>query len=506
MRLKIGLLEDRPSWLLFMRQLGASFERLESSSAEPGNYSAIIVNRPPNSSEIEMLREYVRSGGVVLDCGYLGMNSKKRRNVRWVSSSAGQTILPDVWLCDLYANTNHGTKGEHLDQWISFVGEGRGWVASMPVDIPWTDTRRIRKSFYSPSGALPNEEVSKVSKGEWRKVVTGILQELHFRRGLPFVHLWFYPDNQSNVFLFRIDSDFGTRAQIRQLYDLGAGYAVHTTWFLHVAAHESWLDDFVRMSGQEIAVHGFEHGSYSSYEDNFRNIKKALEKLRQAGMNPKGMAAPFGLWNDGIGRTAEELAFEYGSEFSLDYDNLPSFPWLENRFSSVLQVPIHPVSIGNFIRIKSDPSHMKRYYRFMIEKKLSHFEPLAFYHHPTHEHWAVVEDLFQVIATKRIRSFSFNDYAAWWKQRSQISFDIYRERDELRVVSAEAIDDVRLCITSPEKRRSFVKLNSVSSVKDLSWEDIQAPMAVPSDIERIRKPSFRMWRHTIEDLKNRFQQ
>lgn len=505
MRLKMGLLEDSPPWLLFMRQLGASFERLENSSVEPGNYSVIIVNRPPNSSESDMLREYVRSGGAVLDCGFLGMNSKKRRKVRWASTSARQTIIPDVWLGDLYASTGHDTKGPHIDDWISFVGEGRGWVASMPVEILWTDTRRIRKSFYAPSGALPNEEVSKVSKGEWRKLVTGILQELHFRRGLPFAHLWFYPGARPNIFLFRIDSDFGTRAQVRQLYDLGNRYAVHTTWFLHVAAHETWLDDFARMAGQEIAVHGFEHVSFSSYEDNLRNFKVALDKLRKAGINPKGMAAPFGLWNNTIGQTAEDLAFQYGSEFSLDYDNLPSFPWLGKRFSSVLQVPIHPVSIGNLIRAKVDPSDMKRYYRFMIDKKLSHFEPLAFYHHPTHEHWAVVEDLFQATAMQRIDSFSFNDYAAWWRQRSEISFDIYQERDELRVVS-RTIDNVRLSITSPERRRSFIGMNSASTVRDLTWEDIPAPMPAPSDIERIRKPAFRMWRHTIEDWKNRFQQ
>ena len=64
---------------------------------------------------------------------------------------------------------------------------------------------------------------------------------------------------------------------------------------------------------------------------------------------PVGFAAPHGRWNAGLDAVLDELGYLYSSDFQLGYDDLPFFPWREDRFSSVLQVPIHPICEGLFL-------------------------------------------------------------------------------------------------------------------------------------------------------------
>ena len=75
----------------------------------------------------------------------------------------------------------------------------------------------------------------------------------------------------------------------------------------------------------------------------------ALRVLRRRGLRPDGFAAPDGRWNPGLDDAVASLGYEYSSEFQLGYDDLPFFPWKHDRFSRVLQVPVHPVCEGLFL-------------------------------------------------------------------------------------------------------------------------------------------------------------
>ena len=63
----------------------------------------------------------------------------------------------------------------------------------------------------------------------------------------------------------------------------------------------------------------------------FRISAKRKQLLRNSGFRMQGFAAPFGTWNDELGRAIVDCGFEYSSEFSYDYDNLPSLPQTSER-------------------------------------------------------------------------------------------------------------------------------------------------------------------------------
>jgi len=46
-------------------------------------------------------------------------------------------------------------------------------------------------------------------------------------------------------------------------------------------------------------------------------------------------AAPFGKWNESIQLTFENIGAAFSSEFSLDYDDLPFYPRVKERFSTI---------------------------------------------------------------------------------------------------------------------------------------------------------------------------
>ena len=101
------------------------------------------------------------------------------------------------------------------------------------------------------------------------------------------------------------------------------------------------LQDLHRFDSQS---HGHFHVIYRDPEANRRNLRRAHRVLAESGFEPVGFAAPHGRWNAGLDDVLEDLGYLYSSDFQLGYDDLPFFPpWRGDRFSRVLQIPIHPV-------------------------------------------------------------------------------------------------------------------------------------------------------------------
>ena len=72
---------------------------------------------------------------------------------------------------------------------------------------------------------------------------------------IPLIYLsnkWRFPTSKPIITL-RIDSDFGTQESLRTLYELADSYSAILTTFLHVKAHEDWLDWFAQWSNHEHA-------------------------------------------------------------------------------------------------------------------------------------------------------------------------------------------------------------------------------------------------------------
>lgn len=424
-RLHIGIVRPQPGWQLLLDQVGVEWSALTSvASVSPEQYSAIIVPTRITAAERTALRAYTCDGGAILDAANAFSTGWIRRPIRTLFPQQNDALFGDIALIDLFSFVHTTRTAQHLHGTVALREEGRGTVAwiGLPIDKLLIDTRKRRKQFYAPSGHFPNEMVALVSKAEIRLIVTRLLKELHFRRGLPFAHKRFFPEDAPSVFCFRIDSDGASRTQVESWCSIAHQHAIPMTWFLHMEHYGEWLDVFGHYPEQETGIHALRHKTYTTYEENRLNIQQVRDILDAEGIHYEGYAAPFGTWNNAVALAEEYHAFSYASEFSLCYDDVPFYPWMHERFSPVLQVPIHPVCIGSLARAGMTPQQMHDYNCFVIDTKISAGDPVVMYDHPLHPYTDVLNTLFAHAHEHALPALSLAAYARWWKQRAASSF------------------------------------------------------------------------------------
>jgi hypothetical protein len=279
------------------------------------------------------------------------------------------------------------------------------------------------------------------------------------------------------------------------------------SWFVHVEAHREYLDLFGAMDRQEIGVHCYRHRTFPTFEENASNIDEAAHLLHGAGIDTAGYAAPNGFWNEELARAIEHHGFEYSSEFSLDYDDLPFHPWARGAFMGAVQVPVHPVCIGSFLRVKGTDEAMKRYFRWVIDRKLQEHEPVILYHHPGHEKADVMADAFAHAHDRGLRNVTMGEYARWWRRRDEVRYDASYRDGVITLRFRRHDPDVRIALRAADGAIGFL-------AGDGEWEvdEIAATPAVPrrvempADIMRIRRFDPLLFRHALEDFNSRARQ
>lgn len=509
----IGILRLRPGWRILLEQLGPAYEVIRRwDDVTPERFSAIIIDDVPDSAELESLAAYTANGGALLDAGYYLRTVQperiKARRISWAAPSAGDAVFGHIGLTDIHAPAAVHRDANHLGGTIYLGEHGGGPIASLAFDpgALLRDTRSARTQFHMRTHPYPNEIVAKVSRGELRQIVEAALRWLHARRELPYVHRWRFPGHLPSIFSYRIDSDYGTRGQIQAMYSVARDHDIRMTWFLHTQAHEGWLDLFAGMQDQEMALHGFRHRTFRSYEENRANIAEAAALLEREGIPFTGFAAPNGFWNINLARAITDAGLLYSSEFSLDYDDLPFHPVLHGDFSPALQVPIHPICIGSMARVKIVPETMKGYFREVIERRFRLREPIILYHHPGHEHWDVMADSLSRIRELDIKNITMGEYAAWWLRRERVRFEAWCDGDAIDIRFRTMEDDVELAVRDISGRYGFIAEDGIRQMGTILWNDAPEPMPAPSNIGTIRRWSPNLLRHSIEDLISRVRQ
>jgi hypothetical protein len=517
MELKIGLVDnsqnsDSPltGWELVLSQIGIPYEKLRENFSEFNQkYPVCILSDSIEQGQLESAKDYIRKGGNVICSSKL---LTKLMDVEIVLCSA-QHIMPDDEspfsdsdLIDLSRKIEIPTGCQHLKTnrgiyslYKTKVGDGNIIAFPFDVNVLMLDTRSRKKSFYSQRGRLPYENVSQVSKGALRRLALNSLEYLFHQANLPFVHLWFYPGTSKSIFCFRVDTDGGEQKQVEDLYKLSLKNKIPFTWFVDVKSHLGWINYFSGMADHEIGIHCYEHEVFNSYADNYKNIHHASQKLKEIGISPVGYAAPFGKWNSGLAQAVRDHNFIYSSEFSYDYDNLPSNTVLFDFPISVLQIPIHPICIGNMRRQGFSDEEMMQYFRMQVDKKLSINEPLVFYHHPTHDHLEVIENLLNYVKDKNIITMKMRDYADWWNKRDLIKLEMTLENDILTVESENYFDDVFIRITTRDNKETLIKPQHFIDLSKITYRNKNKALSPPKDIARSRKFNKWMLINKIED-------
>ena len=483
--LTIGLLEEELGWIQILKQEGLSYRICDLHRTIPqDDFGVLVLNRPLRDEEKRILEEYLlKGGGLLTDLRTIG----EMRNIPYRSCRI-ESIVPtsdplfrNISLIDLGLKGSWSKKADlgriRGKRNAIYRGSlGKGFLLALPFDVhrAMTDQRTKRKAFYfEKARRFPDEKVSLVSKGEVRRLVSNCLLKLFHQRGLPYLHLSYYPDGFRNALVLRMDADLSGKEDIQNLYELAKRHGIRISWFIHMKQGEKNLKEILQMEeeGHEIGVHGYLHRTYPDYRRNLENIQRARDLMKERGLHPIGFSSPFGIWNENLGRVLEDLEFEYSSEFGLNYDDLPFYPLLGDRLSKVLQVPVHPISIGNLRLARFQEEEMILYYQRVMNLKWIRGEPLIFYSHPEGEGGEVIESIIRYAEEKKgFWRTDLSSFMRWWKEREKFQYQAEMEGDRIFIHPSIPNPRIFYSIHTPEGKEALIPSTEVIELREIPYD------------------------------------
>lgn len=508
-RLCIGITDLSPGWKVLLDQIGLWYEEIDFKLPIIDHYSVIIVNASVSEENENALHDFNDKGGSILET----MNGKTFSYARFTAFKKVERLinpktipfLNHIPFLDIYTKAELYNGLDNFDGIIDFEKHEEGIVCNLGLnpDELISDNTFTRKRFFFKEKQHPDELVSKVSKANLLELIVSILKELHFQQGLPFVNKWTSPDEKP-VFAFRIDSDFGTQESIQHLYEIGKAHQMPMTWFLHVEAHEDWLSAFHEFKGQEIALHGYEHGTSDSYENIFNNIEKGRQVLIDAGFDPKGFCVPYAIWNNALAEVLAKFEFGYSSEFTIGYDGLPFPPLHKDQEMETLQIPIHPICTGSLNRKQVSLQGMKEYFLFVLENKISRHQPIVFYHHPLQPGGELWNDVFAEVNTRNLCKLSFSDYASFWKKRNSTSFEAYLDTESSGITLSGELGDLFLQVSGSHTSFDLIKSDKEHEIKSSGKFTYHGTGELSeTDINQMRSAKLQLLKTSLLDWRNR---
>lgn len=495
MNLQVGILGEAGGWKAILRQEGVPHSSVQGE-APPESYAVLVINDDADDRELGLSRTFLRAGGSILCSAKMFATLKSttydRRKIGYVHGT-GNSLFASAGLVQIGYGGSVAWNANDLPcedgSPTAYVGplEG-GHCVALPFDpsVLITSSAVERRSFYSPAQRLPFERVSSVNKNGVRRIVRAALQHLYAVRGLPYVHLWYYPNAAPSAFVLRIDTDYGSLGDIEHLYEFLREQHIPGSWFVDVKSQEGFLWRFAQMQGQEVGIHCYVHKTYDDDIRNHDNILKARNRFRDANLGAAGFAAPYGTWNPGLAKVVKEFRFEYSSEFSWDYDNFPSEPWIDRKTRGIPQVPVHPISIGTLRRQGYTSETMIAYFDRVIEEKLSLSEPLFFYHHPKDRYEDVLETLIRRASDVGARPLTMGAYNTWWDGRRSEGMQVEVIDGLVKVDAQQAPNGYHLRIVGVGGKAAIVPADQSVRLDEVVWKRLPRPYVYPPDVHRVQ--------------------
>ena len=481
MKLTIGIIEKFPCWDISLSQIGLSVEKVQSDWKNLIDlYAVVIVTRTGDQQEKENLLHYVSEGGAILieadNAEWLLGIKTLPAFIKYVEPAEDiifKGIIPgfiDTRLL-IPAKATH-LQGNSRKKLVQVIQYGNGHILILPglLSKSILDTKVRRRNFPTRGPLFPSERVSRRSKQTIREIIQRSLEYLHLVRGIPFVTLWVFPEGAQRLFNLRIDTDLASREKIDALYSLCQKHQIGATWFVETESSRNSIDQFVTMENQEIGLHCYRHHVYHNFIRNEINIKTGKKVLSQHRINPAGYAAPFGLWNVSLAKAIELHGFLYSSEFCLDYDNLPFHPYLGNRFTSVLQIPVHPITTGCLLNAHHSKENIKNYFNDLIKINMEHHLPLFIYDHPSNANLNALNWLLKTIRKRDFRDITLADYARWWAKRMETRWFGNWENNKLTLDLPSVDSSVWLSIQRSSTEWAVVKMKQQIDLTEVEWK------------------------------------
>ncbi|MBI4708372.1 MAG: polysaccharide deacetylase family protein [Candidatus Omnitrophica bacterium] len=438
--LRVCLIENSQELASILRQRGIIFvqEELKNLNKISG-FATVIINERLRRQDFFILKEFLLKGGaVILDC-----ENKK------FPKSIGAREINDPSL-DLLKE-------------IRLFKLEKGYLLSVDADFKTIllNTQSCNKQLITSAGII-HERLAKFPKSKIAELVFLGIALAHSLRELPFVWVWYYPKSYSSVFNLRFDLDEDTEDDLFKTAEVSAEYKDCTTWFVCGYSFEKKsykIMDMIR-SGYDIESHGYYHHTYKDARQNELNFKKQSEYLKQFNLAPDGFAAPKGFWNPGLQDILEKRRFLYSSEFSFDYDNFPLFPYINGKFSKVLQIPVHPVCWGLFSDANiHDHAAITDYFKNVMKIKFESSLPILLYAHPNEARKRdprLLLEIYEYMSSlKGVWRQTLSGFAKWWKKRDLFSIsrlEYSPGTGKINFIVNQGCDfqDVSLCIYKGE--------------------------------------------------------
>ncbi len=291
---------------------------------------------------------------------------------------------------------------------------------------------------WSVEGLTLVERVSRHPKARIRRRLIERIRSAITEAGGIWARLAPYPFPYRSAFNLRIDldepepEDYARFARARRPID------DCSTHFVNTGAYGDLTGVLGDLRGVDAQSHGHYHFVYREPGANRRNLERAHRILADAGFAPEGFAGPHGRWNEGLDQALEDLGYSYSSDFQLGYDDLPFFPWRGDRFSEVLQVPVHPLCEGVFLEAGGDWRSVADHLIRAVRAKSEAGEPAFVYGHPERRlgrYPEIVSELAGAVGRESMLwRTTLTEFARWWRFRSGRKWSILaREGDRSEV-------------------------------------------------------------------------
>ncbi|MCD4819437.1 MAG: polysaccharide deacetylase family protein [Candidatus Cloacimonetes bacterium] len=498
MDFKIGIFSIHPFLEMILKQEGIPFEDIDQDNFELINKYALIITDYDESDMIELISEKFHNEILVINPTYIAkryFELLKTRTPRitiplseFYKNPSFKSALDRSFLADFY-----GDSGLFKDYKVIRIKNNNEniYMLSISLEESFLFDKSCRKQFFDFRKELPSEVVGKKYIYEIRNIILQTINIILYSKNIPLIHKSYIPQN--SLFIFRIDTDFCTKEEAENLYKLCQKYDIKATWFLDTYNEKTIRELYAKMADQELGFHCSRHLVFDNYEENFQNIQSGLSILKKHGIKPKGYAAPFGEWNSYLQKAIEKSGFLYSSEFSYDYDNLPSYPIASN----VLQIPIHPISCGRLRRSHYTDNEKIAYYKRVIDEKIDRNEPVILYHHPHHKKLNVIEEIFRYVKLKKMQNLTMNNYRIWWQKREKRKLEYVLNKDKIFLQKNPKIP----LIIDYEGKRVIDNFSESVKYKDLEYKNY--PFFLKNDPKRQEKWNWRNWLYKYESWKGR---
>jgi hypothetical protein len=294
------------------------------------------------------------------------------------------------------------------------------------VAFPWDICRYQQgcdwqhRPYFSPVANKHFVEVGPaLDSAAFRQLLMEVLLYCFNWLGLPLVRVSpFYHDKK--FFSFRIDADGFTESSTQAGLRIADKAGLPFTWFIDTGAWKKarrWLSR-LREHGQDVQLHCFRHMTYASREVNDINIRKGLQELSRSGITPNSIVSPLGYNYEGFAQAIKDHGFVYSSEFGYAVDDLPSFPWNNDKYP--LQIPVHPASSGVLRKAGFSSEEQFAHLFAVVERRCAADGICILYDHPnggldTRE--LQYADLFDRLRNRCYEYICMPDYCRIWLGR-----------------------------------------------------------------------------------------